>query len=1125
MPADTPTPTSADGSEPNSSPARFRKNDLGSSSVQPERSPDVSPDPPHRPRRRSRARRVLIVLTVFTLAFGAFNVYYALRPEALSERVDAALSEYLAFPYHFSRVEWLGVREGIRVHDLVVDSPEGSHFEHVLEITELDLRLDWWKAIRGDMPLRLVTVRRPKVFVEVDPRDQTIPLGQMLKPLPPTPPDQVPPAIPSVVVEDLELQSCPLTIYQLDEPVRVGRFRFDLLENRRYQFSGTAQHPLVREIRLVGKGHRYERSFAGRLEISQLDLDSIRQNLAPGFLETWESYDPKGKASAVLSFRLEDGGLTEWHSTLSVRNGSLRLEEPPVLLESVTGQVEISPEVPVSAGTIPGAKPSDLTPTHLRIVELAGRAWGGQASLTGQLELDEFAVVDSRLVLTLEQIPLDRNIRAFLAETDFAWLDSPKTRGRLDLELDIRGDAGHEVAIRKIRLEETSFRPDHFPYAVDDITGELRARSEGGFALDVTGRLGPGRFTLVGEGDWAAPAPLDLQLKIEDVPIDYEIYDALPEAAREVWREYDPGGRADIDVGITRAAGADLAPFEVSVALRNASLRYAQFPYSLERVTGRVGFRGEVSWAGGFEIHPQRLDFTDLVGYHGENEVHLERGEFVFALDPRDRGRIDLPIRCEHLRVDEALIRALPHGLVDLIRSFNVVGAPSVQVRLFHRDDGELDLTVGGRFNSPVSVRYTHVPYPLTFDRGEFEFVASTGITRFEDFRTPDDFSPRLLIDGQHRAHGAGGQQHLSLLLAIEPDANGRGLDLGSKTFVQSMPKDVRTLLETLAVRGGATGRLKLDYKFTLEGGSPTQHNVVYESDARVRNGAVNFGIRLSEVQTTLKLYGGFDRTRNHSFRVQVSKGEFRFSRFRLTDVFADVTYGRVHNIIHDARSNPDERNVHYRPRREFLDRLVPAQVEHCLQIHLSRANLYDGPVKGFLYLDTQRRDFMGDFECERVDLALAAPSLFQSQSKAKGLARGAVDFHGDLDDPSNMRGSGWFRIEDGQLTTLPILQTFLTHVVFGFFGLDPSLRVVTEVRARFLIQNRRFVFPDFEDLVLIAPSTRAVATGYMDFDQNVKLRLENRGSMLGIPLLSPAVDRLTGVSLEGKLDELRAIE
>lgn len=1097
---------------------------------------------PFKPRRRSRWRRVIVVLFVVTLVFGAVHVTLALRPNALKERVEASLQEYLAYPFDIGSVEWLGFGDGIRIHDLEIHSPSGSIYENVIEIPALDLKLDWWNAVFQGAPLRSVAIRDPRVYVEIDPRDNTIPLGQILNPLPPTPPDQVPPALPSILVENLEVHSCPVTLYHLSEPIRVERFRFDLLENRRYSFAGTARHPSFRQIRLQGSGHRYERSFTGKLEVSELDLDAIRSNLAPAFVPSWEAYSPKGKASAELSFRARDGRLTSWNSTLSIQNGSLRLEQPAVVLEAVSGEVHVTPAIlePSVAKALGDDYEPDLSPAFLDVVELRGRAWGGRASVTGHVEFDRYMLADSQLLLELEGIPLDQNIRKFLSTTEFKWLDSPDTRGRFDLTLDVRGPTGEDVEVTRIRLRDARFVYDKLPYPVENVEGELTS-DEGYYRLDVTGRFGPASFELAGGGHWEPPLPLNVDLTIRDLPIDATLRSALPAVAQDIWDQYSPTGTGIVRVGFNREPEERQGPLDIEVEVAGGTFQYHRFQYPLEGVSGRVRFESDVVWdeavngdvAAGTQpslvpsLVPRRLEFLDLVAHQGDSRARLDDGYFNFPKGPEASGRLNLPIVAENLIIDETLIRALPNDLPDLIRSFNVVGSPKVEVRVFHRDDGVLDLSVIGTLNDPTSIRFKHLPYPVQFDQGSFDFYLSTGDVRIRDFRTPDTFSPKLSVSGHHRATTFDGRQHLTLKFNLEPDQSGRGLDVGSKTFIESMPPGVKRLLETLEVEAEATGKLVVDYKFGLREGEISRQEVIYEGDVVVRNGKFDFGLQLSEVQAAIKLYGEANTRKNapHFFRAQVSRGEFKFSRFRLNDVVADITFGRVHDIIHDARLNPSERSVHYRPSQAFLDRLVPAQVANSLQIYLQRANLYGGPVQGFLYLDPQRRDFMGEFDCKEVDVSLAAPSLFNTDSKAKGKTRGQVKFNGDLDDPANLKGDGWFRIEEGQLTKLPILQTFLTHVVFGFFGLDPKLRVVTEVRARFVIQNQRFVFPDFEDFVLIAPSTRAVATGYMDFNQRVSLRLENRGSIWGIWLISPAVDRLTGVTLKGQLDELQVIE
>ncbi|MFM7250238.1 MAG: hypothetical protein ACKO5R_10090 [Planctomycetaceae bacterium] len=199
---------------------------------------------------------------------------------------------------------------------------------------------------------------------------------------------------------------------------------------------------------------------------------------------------------------------------------------------------------------------------------------------------------------------------------------------------------------------------------------------------------------------WSADADFDVVAEAERLLVDRRWEGLLPDAWRVQWSRLQPAGEIDLRAQLTRRAGT-VDP-KVSVRCRNASLTHHRFPYRVDRTVGTVVLDG-----GALAVH--------LTGQAGGRPVHIE-GTFRSAAGATTGA---LEVRGESMRVDDALLAAMPARTQTIVRSLRAGGVFDFVYR--HERDPR---HATGSSNSlaiglvDCSMNYAGFPYPLARVRG-----------------------------------------------------------------------------------------------------------------------------------------------------------------------------------------------------------------------------------------------------------------------------------------------------------------------------------------------------------------------------------------------------------------------
>ena len=409
----------------------------------------------------------------------------------------------------------------------------------------------------------------------------------------------------------------------------------------------------------------------------------------------------------------------------------------------------------------------------------------GEWGVQGEVDLE---TGDHRVYLTNEKLVLGPAIRdALKPSIQDAW-DKYRPAGPTGVEIFLACDPRNPKGEFRVTLKPLGmgllYR--HFPFACEDVQGEIEFRANGFTVKHIAARNGKTtkiRFDGSADG-YEADAGFHFRLEMDDLPLDDVLRKALKEDAQRVWEQFKPSGRLDARAVIHRERGGPEVKETVPVDLhfKDASFSYSGFPYPVERATGEVRIDGE-------NVVIQRLRAA-----RGKAEITMAGRIDSIATD----AEIDLDLRVVKLETDGRLRDAFAPGAREVFDKFSVSGEVDVELRVLKSKGGEPRIRGVARARGENKVLYRDVPLPVVLKEGTVDF--NEGRVRFHHLKGRVDPAGEIDVSGEISADGS--TAHLEI--------DGMAVPIDDK-FRDRMPKQVGEVLRSLKLSGIA------DFKFTLD--------------------------------------------------------------------------------------------------------------------------------------------------------------------------------------------------------------------------------------------------------------------------------------------------------------------
>jgi hypothetical protein len=217
--------------------------------------------------------------------------------------------------------------------------------------------------------------------------------------------------------------------------------------------------------------------------------------------------------------------------------------------------------------------------------------------------------------------------------------------------------------------------------------------------------------------DWQANGQFAVQAKAQQLVVDHNLRELLPQSVRCLWDRFRPEGEVNLAAAF-RLDSLGLAPQQVVVECKNASFEDAEkFPYRVERAAGQLVYTAAGD-EGRLEISLEGLAANQPVSLRGElsglpsgcNFI----GESKSPAPPRGMPPGWISIDCPRIPIHKRLLDALPSRSQATVQSLDPHGEISVAWRV-ERVAGSavIDTSTDIELHN-CSVRYSKFPYPLS---------------------------------------------------------------------------------------------------------------------------------------------------------------------------------------------------------------------------------------------------------------------------------------------------------------------------------------------------------------------------------------------------------------------------
>ena len=301
--------------------------------------------------------------------------------------------------------------------------------------------------------------------------------------------------------------------------------------------------------------------------------------------------------------------------------------------------------------------------------------------------------------------------------------DVYKPEGISDLELTFTRDDRGQFAFSGIaRPKNMSGTYKGFDLPVHNITGELHFTNKRIKKFDLYAQRGQTRFTVRGTLDgYYQYAGMDLTISATDLELDLMLRRAVVKLDRryaDTWKTVAPAGKMDAKVRLIQPDREPELLAEIDAMPKGfASMRYAEFPYKLNNLSGLVTLRGDT-------VKIQNLESRD-----DASQILIE-GE-IQGLQ-QGKPSVELMLTANSVPIDDKLIRVLPAQARQQIRELKLTGKTGlITGKILQKNAGQLDYNFSAALLN-ATLDYDKFPYKLTSGAGKV-FI-KPGLVKLEDF-------------------------------------------------------------------------------------------------------------------------------------------------------------------------------------------------------------------------------------------------------------------------------------------------------------------------------------------------------------------------------------------------------
>ncbi len=942
-----------------------------------------SPTPVSSP---ARKRRGSLLRWILALGVVAAWMLYSMMPETAGEQARRVLLAKLSAHYAELEVSIGSGRlipgQGIVLQDICLRQPTGQG-ESVPLVTiakvvaETDLDLERWAGGGPPLSARRVWISGLEAQVWSD-SDGRFSIEQLL-PLP-----VLGPGCPLVMIRDSRIrlqrdsgQSSP-AIQWNDVNITIRKKAADDGLVASYHVSAAASSSYCDRLDcqawIDDGGWRIEGDARG------LFFDAVRWQRLPArlasMLDNCEGLSCNADARFFAEQRKDLNEAVHWEVQIRVRDGQLQHPQLPLIAQHLEGELL-------------------ATPSGFQVEKLSAMIDGAPCHVSGHVGGWKWPC-DLELQVNASDLLLTGRMSDALPETlRQQWLRFQPS-GRIDVGAKLRHVRQHWTTSATIRAKGVDVEFSDFPYPVRDLNGTLHYAEGFIWSRELYGLVGGQslrcdlRLSPPGSGQ-----PQWFQAAVDGtIAIDETLFKALtpkhelPSELESFVRSLAPAGGIRLRKFDYRVDANGHRQRELEMEVRDGQLRYADFPYPLYGVNGRIVVRNETT---------RLLDFVAEKGDTGRITCNGRFEDAAAGLS------MQLMFSGEQVPLDLRLREALPPEQRRFWDAFSPSGALD-QFR-FELSQSTTDRSpqfeIELKLDSPssnaqqfVSVRSPHFPYRLDLIRGSIRYREGT-VTLHD-------------VEGRHEttrliANGSCSQR-----------ADNRwqlGLDLlsGSRIAVDQelllcIPADLQQVCQKIQLRGpvGVRGTTRV----LLPDDHQSAPEVDYQVSLQLEGNRIGDAGPIRDIRGELNIRG---RHQNGTAEAdgQVLIDSMHYDGLQLTGIRGPFSI-RNRQLLLGAR------NVALDPDKDF----VPIS-----------GHIFDGffGLAGRISLITGQYDLLLTLDDASVPTLLA--DFHQHPSDLTGQLSGQLRIEGAIGASHLIRGEGKAELKGANLYQLPLIMQFLAQL------------------------------------------------------------------------------------------------
>jgi len=454
--------------------------------------------------------------------------------------------------------------------------------------------------------------------------------------------------------------------FQLLTEIRGGQLSHMVLPVPLYEIRGTVYADpnlvILRDLKAqngptsLAVNARLERGRLPRvqLEIRKLPIDEpLKSRLPESARKLADSFALTGLCDVDAS-SVDTQGKLEWQGDLRLSAAALAHEKFEYPVQEVTGIARWR------------GNRIDLEGT--------GKSCGIPIQMAGWV-VNPGPAHEARFLIRADRVPFNDEFRDACPAPLKRALVELDLQGTHDMRLQFHKPAGIGERYRMAGsawLRDCSCRLKSFPYRIHTLQGRIDSNEERVTFRELQGIHD--QTVLTGNGQFLRePGPGELRLSIhaENGAFDRSLEAALPPHLLQVWREFQPSGRFDVDAEVAWVPGQICQVQFPRIRVSDGEVILRSFPWPLR------GIQGEFSYEllGG-PSGESRLSIRSLSAQHDDTQLR-GRGQALFS------SREPWRVRFEELHVDDLIPnttfrRALPRILQQAFDTLNPAGKFSI---------------------------------------------------------------------------------------------------------------------------------------------------------------------------------------------------------------------------------------------------------------------------------------------------------------------------------------------------------------------------------------------------------------------------------------------------------------